>query len=150
MNHFQVDFDYRLRSWARLRQDVSGQALEKQCVEIDNWWQQAPLINHYLHWNDRETWPKPWELLAENTYCALAKALGMCYTLLLIGVDNGELAIATDNLGAEYYIVIVSSQDEAVKYILSYHPNTVLSNKLQDFTIKNAINFQTLKLRIRQ
>jgi hypothetical protein len=54
------------------------------------------------------------------------------------------------NLGAEYYVVIVSSQDEAVKYILSYHPNTVLSNKLQDFTIKNAINFQTLKLRIRQ
>jgi hypothetical protein len=148
MNHFQVDFDYRLRSWARLRQDIADEPLAVQCQEIDRWWQQAPLVNHYLHWHDQVTWPKPWELLAENTYCSLAKALGMCYTLLLIGVDNGELVIATDNLGAEYYIVTVSSLDDAVKYVMSYHPNTVLSNKLSDFTIKNALTFQTIKSRI--
>lgn len=148
MNHFQVDFDYRLRSWARLRQEIQDQSLETQCVAIDKWWQQAPLVNHYLHWNDKDNWPEPWELLSENTYCTLARALGMCYTLLLIGIDKGELVIATDNLGSEHYIVIVSSQDETVKYLLSYHPQTVLSNKLQEFTIKNAIPLHTLKSRI--
>ena len=148
MNHFQLDFDSRLRSWARLRQDLIDQDLQTICVEVDRWWQRAPLINHYLHYQDQDAWPAPWDLLDENVYCTLARALGICYTLILLGVSNGELAIATDQFGDEYFVVIVSSQDHGVKYILSYHPGTVLSNTLNDFRIKHATTFHNIRTKI--
>ena len=89
-----------------------------------------------LHILDTLSWPDPWELLVENTYCEVARALGICYTLLLLDENNVEIAEATDNTGNDVVIVLVDN----AKYILNYWPDTVVNNCLQDFKIVKHID----------
>jgi hypothetical protein len=144
MNVFQLNYDARLRSWYDLRADIEGTLIQNKVVEIDNWWQKAPLVNHYLHTQDSINWPGPWDLLVENTYCTVARALGMCYTLLLVDVDDVEMVEATDRMGEDLVLVLVDN----AKYVLNYWPETVLSNNLNDFTIKRQIDISNIKTKI--
>jgi len=144
MNVFQLNYDARLRSWYELRAEIDGTLTQNKAIEIDAWWQNAPLVNHYLHALDNQTWPGPWDLLVENTYCTLARAIGMCYTLLLVGVDDIELVEATDNAGEDVILVLVDN----AKYVLNYWPDTAISNTLNDFTIKRKIDISNLRKKI--
>lgn len=78
------DFDKRLVSWTNLRSTVHSQQLPQCLKNINRWWLAAPWVPYYLHWDDTDTWPDPWQLLAENTFCDVARALGMLYTVALI------------------------------------------------------------------
>lgn len=140
MNIFQIDYETRLQSWYELKQSVKELPILEKCIKIDNWWQKAPLINRHLHILDTEHWPTPWELLAENIYCEVARALGMCYTLYMTNVSNIELVEASDNLGNDVILVLVDN----AKYILNYWPNTVVNNCLHNFSVKRTINIQHL------
>jgi hypothetical protein len=144
MNVFQLNYEARLRSWYDLRAEIDGTLIQNMCVEVDNWWQKAPLVNHHLHILDTENWPGPWDLLVENTYCTVARALGICYTLFLSGVNDIEMVEATDSVGEDVVLVLVDN----AKYILNYWPETVLSNNLTDFTIKRSIDISNLKTKI--
>jgi hypothetical protein len=144
INVFQLNFDTRLQNWFELRKELENLDLATKCVEIDKWWQYAPLVNHYLHYDFIDQWPGPWELLVENMYCTIARALGMCYTLLLIDVDNIEMVEATDQNNEDVVLVLVDS----AKYILNYWPDTVLNNHLQDFKVKKHININKIKQKI--
>ena len=144
MNVFQLNYDARLKSWYELRAQIEGTLIQNKCVEIDEWWQKAPLINHHLHPQDINTWPGPWDLLVENTYCTVARALGMCYTLLLIGITNIELVLAKNNIGEDVVLVLVDN----AKYILNYWPNTVISNSLAEFTIIQKLDITTITEKI--
>ena len=141
MNVFQLHYDTRLKSWYDLRADIKDLDTKTKCVEVDKWWQKAPLVNHHLHLQDSMTWPGPWELLSENTYCTVARALGMCYTLLLIGIDDIQLVEATDIQGEDTVLVLVDS----AKYVLNYWPDTVLNNCSTDFTIKRKLDTNKLQ-----
>ena len=140
INVFQQNYDTRLRSWYELRTKIESLDIQTKCVEIDRWWQDAPLVNHHLHILDSNTWPGPWDLLVENTYCTVARAVGMCYTLLLAGEKDIELVEATDKTGDDVVLVLVNN----AKYILSYHPETVLSNTLSEFTVKRTVSINHL------
>jgi len=144
MNVFQLNYEARLSDWYDLRVRLEDSSLEEKCVEIDKWWQKAPLISHHLHILDSENWPDPWQLLVENTYCEVARALGMCYTLLLLGITDIELAEATDRMGDDVVIVLVDN----AKYVMNYYPNTVLSNTLEDFNVKRTVSLDNIKNRI--
>lgn len=144
MNVFQLNYEARLSDWYDLRVRLEDSSLEEKCVEIDKWWQKAPLVNHHLHILDSENWPDPWQLLVENTYDTVARALGICYTLLLLDITDVEIAEATDNMGDDVVIVLVDN----AKYLLNYHPNTVLSNTLNDFNIKRKVSIDNIKTRI--
>jgi hypothetical protein len=144
MNVFQLKYETRLQNWYDLKVKISDIDIQTKCTEIDNWWQKAPLVNHHLHILDISSWPGPWDLLVENTYCTVARALGMCYTLLLTGVDDIELVEATDNNGEDVVLVLVDN----AKYILNYWPNTVISNSQADFSIKRHIDISQLKLKL--
>ena len=144
INVFQQNYDTRLRSWYELRKQIESQNIQTKCVEIDNWWQQAPLVNHHLHILDNNTWPGPWDLLVENTYCTVARAVGMCYTLLLTGEKNIELVEATDKTGDDVVLVLVDS----AKYVLNYWPDTVLSNTLTDFTIRRHVDVSHIQSKL--
>jgi hypothetical protein len=82
--------------------------------------------------------------LVENTYCTVARALGMCYTLLLVDETDIEMVEATDNNSEDVVLVLVDN----AKYILNYHPGTVLSNTLNDFTIKRHVDISELKTKL--
>lgn len=133
MNVFQLNFDTRLQAWYQLRTKIDNLDTLSKCIEIDSWWQKAPLVNHYLHTQELTQWPNPWELLVDNTYCTVARALGMCYTLLLTGITDIVMVEATDS-GCEDLVLVIADG-----IVLNYWPNTVEANKLQDFTIKRTI-----------
>jgi hypothetical protein len=145
MNVFQSTYEHRLRDWKQLRSKIKTLSIEQQCIEIDKWWQAAPFVKHHLSWSDSNNWSDPWTLLSENTYCSLTKAVGMCYTLLLTEVDSIELVVAKDSLCEEHYLVLVDKS----KYILNYHPNTVISNVLTSFEIISSKSLESIKSKIK-
>lgn len=136
MNIFQNNYEIILKSWYDLRKSVINSDIETKCIKIDAYWQTTPLVNHYLHPDNILEWPDPWELIHENTYCLYARGLGMIYTLLLLGVTDVDFVEAKDDNSTEVVLVLVDS----AKYILNYWPNTVVNNKLKDFTVTKRIN----------
>ena len=138
INVFQLPYTERFKVWYEFRKEIEELDLKEKCVRIDKWWQHAPLVNHHLHTSDLDNWPGPWELLAENIYCNIARGLGMCYTLKFCEITNFNLVEAKDNQGEELVLVLVDDG----KYILNYWPDSVLSNNLKDFTITKKVNIE--------
>ena len=144
INVFQLKFEARLRSWHDLRKSLETADIKTKCLEIDKWWQSAPLVNHHLHPFEVSNWPNPWDLINDNTYCNIARGLGMIYTLLLTGVTDVDFVIATDDNSEEFVLVLVDN----AKYVLNYWPNTVLSNNLKDFKVVSKLNIEQIKQQI--
>lgn len=141
MNMFLTHtFDQRLRSWYELRNSIQDSDLEKICIEIDKFWQQTPLVNHYLHPDDIAEWPNPWELLYDNNYCYYARALGMIYTLILLGIKDVDLCTARDYNNIDVVLVTV----DRAKYIMNYWPNSVVNTTFTEFTHVKKINIEPL------
>ena len=143
-NVFQLNYEARLKSWYDLRKSLEDSDIKTICTEIDNWWQKAPLVNHYLHPNDIDNWPGPWDLLVENNYCQIARGLGMVYTLQLVGIKDIDFCLAVDDNNEECALVMVDS----AKYICNYYPNTVISNSLNDFTVASHIDMTKINKKI--
>ena len=144
INVFQLNYEARLKSWYDLRKSLENSDIETACLEIDKWWQYAPLLNHHLHPDDVDNWPGPWELLVENNYCQLSRGLGMVYTLQLVGIKSIDFSLAIDDNSEECALVMVDN----AKYILNYYPNTVISNSLQDFKLGNPVNMDKINKKI--
>lgn len=136
MNIFQSSYEARLQEWFQLRESVSKLTLKEQCVIIDKWWQRSPMVNHYLHPHDIDNWPNPWELLSENTYCEIARALGICYTLLLIGINDIQMVLAKNDNNEDVVLVLVDN----AKYIMNYWPDSVISITLNDFNVVEKLD----------
>lgn len=118
--------------------------METICMKVDKFWQECPLVNHYLHPADIVDWPTPWELLSDNNYCLYARALGMAYTLLLLGIENIDFVDAIDDNSENVCLVLVDN----AKYILNYHPNMVVNMKLSDFSDIRYLDLTTLYKKI--
>lgn len=146
MNIFQLSYEHRLKYWHELRTQLESHDTKTKCIDIDNFWQSCPIVNHYLHTDFMHEWPDPWELIVENNYCPYARALGMIYTLLLLGITDIDLVDAIDNNSEEVVLVLVDN----AKYILNYWPNTVVNNCLQDFKIKKRHNLTPIIKKIGQ
>jgi hypothetical protein len=141
VNIFQTTYETRLRSWYDLRKTLESADIQTKCVEIDRFWQSAPLVSHHLHPNDIDSWPGPWDLIADNTYCEIARGLGMIYTLLSLGVTDIDFCLAINDNSEEVSLVLVDN----AKYVMNYWPDTVLNNKSTDFNIKEQIDIDKIK-----
>ena len=143
-NVFQLNYEARLKSWYDLRKSLEDKDIKTSCLAIDNWWQKAPLVNHYLHPNDIDNWPGPWDLLVENNYCQIARGLGMVYTLQLVGIKDIDFCLAIDDNSEQCALVMVDN----AKYILNYYPDTVISNSLNDFKVTGHIDVTKINIKI--
>ena len=144
LNVFLLDYYTRLREWFKLKETLVGQDLSTICIEVDRFWQRAPINMHYLHPDDIEDWPNPWELINYNNYCYYARALGMVYTLLLLGVKELDFVEALDDNKEHAVLVLVDN----AKYVLNYWPESVLNINLSSFTVVKHINISSLKKKI--
>ena len=131
INVFQLEYETRLKSWYELRQSLENKDIATKCLEIDKWWQYAPLVNYYLHPDDIDNWPGPWELLNDNNYCQIARGLGMVYTLLLVGIKEVDFSLAKDDNNEDFALVMVDN----AKYVLNYYPDSVLNSNSTQFKI---------------
>ncbi len=144
INVFQLNYDSRLKSWYELRKSIENKDVATKCVEIDRWWQHAPMVSHYLHPKDKQEWPGPWDLLVDNQYCYIARGLGMIYTLLLSGIEDIDFSIAIDDNNEEVAIVIV----DRAKYVMNYWPDSVLNINLQEFKVVQTIDIADIKTKL--
>lgn len=120
-------FEQRLVAWNQLRSQCTSVDCEHMMALVNNWWFEAPWRPYHLHWDDRNQWPDPWQLLDDNIFCSLARGLGMLYTLAMIDhpeIHDAELVdTGTDNL------VLVNQK----KYILNWQRGKVLNINLPSF-----------------
>jgi len=134
-----VDFASRLESWNQLRDHCQTLPIESALRAINSWWFDVPWRPYYLHWDDQLIWPDPWQLLSDNHYCDLARALGILYTITLL--DRADLGDAT--------LVLTDSGDNLVlvaksKYILNWDRDTIV-NTIQATNIKKQLTQSTVK-----
>jgi hypothetical protein len=132
-------FADRLETWSILRDSVSTHNVELALKEINSWWFNVPWRPYYLHWDDQPNWPDPWQLLSDNHYCDVARALGILYTITLL--DRADLSDAT--------LILTNSGDNLVlvsksKYILNCNKDTIV-NTNQEITIKKQLTLSTVK-----
>ena len=128
-NFWMLRVSDRLSQWKDFRHKLSGLPLDKAVVEVNAMWSTAPFVTFYLPHDNTETWPDPWELLAENYYCDVAKALGILYTIYFSShkTTNLELHI--------YYDYQTKTRSNVVwidggKYILNYWPHEIVNTEL--------------------
>ena len=119
-----VNFADRLTAWADLRSRCQSLDLESALTTVNQWWFDSPWQPYYLHWDDQPKWPDPWQLLSDNVYCDLAKALGILYTISLLDradMADAELVLAEDGSN----LVLVAKE----KYILNWNKDLIVNNK---------------------
>ena len=132
------DFTDRLESWAALRSEVQLMSLDQALQTISNWWYQSPWTGYYLHWDDRDNWPDPWQLLSENIYCDLARGLGILYTITLVDhadLISAELVLTNDDRN----LVLVNKEKYTLNWGAEVIVNTPLSQKVKHKFIKPSI-----------
>ena len=119
-----TDFSDRLEAWAILRTEAQSLSLVEALQKINDWWFNSPWKSYYLHWDDQLLWPDPWQLLSDNVYCDLAKALGILYTISLLDradMADAELVLTDDGSN----LVLVAKR----KYILNWNKDSIVNNK---------------------
>ena len=134
-----VTFAGQLESWYSMRQQCHALSVEPAVEIINSWWLQTPWQPYYLHWDDRVTWPDPWQLLNDNVYCDLARGLGILYTISLL--DRADLADATMVLTEDGYNLVLVNKS---KYILNWNPDTIV-NTNQEIRIKRQMSQHQIK-----
>ena len=120
----------RLRSWHNFRRDLDKQSLEQALQDVQHLWSYAPYVAHYLTTDQLASWPNPWELMYENYYCDLAKALGIVYTMYLTGHrPEMEIRIYSDPSTKEQYNLVFVEQG---KYVLNLIHDEVVNKEQID------------------
>ena len=132
-------FSERLRSWNDLRTRCQSNTAEHALIDINKWWFQTPWIPYHLHWDDQSLWPDPWQLLSDNVYCDLARALGILYTISML--DRADMADAELILTKEGDNLVQVGQG---KYILNWSPDSVV-NTFQEVKIVRQLKQQQIK-----
>jgi hypothetical protein len=132
-------FAGRLESWYSMRQRCQALPVESALLTINSWWFATPWQPYYLHWDDLATWPDPWQLLNDNVYCDLARALGILYTISLL--DRADLTDADLVLSQDGHNLVVVSKS---KYILNWNPDTVV-NTNQEIKISRQLSQRQIK-----
>ena len=131
-------FEDRLQDWYDLRFCCANQPLDTCLADINRWWFAAPWRPYYLHWDDHRTWPGPWDLLADNVYCDLARAAGIVYTIMLLDrTDIGVVEISDTDRGN---LVLI----DRGKYILNWEPSEVLNISSTNIAVNKSLDSSKL------
>lgn len=133
------DYQDRLDQWVSLRDQCKVSTLSVALKQINQWWKFSPWRPYYLHWDDNIIWPNPWDLLADNVFCDLARSLGIMYTVLLIDrKDIEEASLLETNKGN---LVRINNG----KYILNWNDDSLLNIPSDQIVIKKTLDSSTIR-----
>jgi hypothetical protein len=136
----------RLRYWHDFRKKISKLEKDDAIKETHHLWCYAPYVTNYLTTDQIDTWPDPWELISDNYYCDLAKALAMSYTLYLTDhVIEGTIQIYEDKISKDQYNLVFI---DGGKYVLNYLHDEIINKKQisNEIALKKTITVQDLNL----
>lgn len=101
-------------------------------MTINDWWFSLPWCPYRLHWDDWREWPDPWQLLEENHFCDLARALGMLYTIHLSRIASTVVIAQT----SDQHLVLVDDG----KYVLNWRQGQLLNISSQQIHIIKTLS----------
>jgi hypothetical protein len=132
-----ITFESRLDSWTQLRTRARNLPVESALEAINSWWFTSPWTGYHLHWDDREDWPDPWQLLDDNIFCEVARGLGILYTITLLeraDIESAELVLTQSG----HNLVLVDKS----KYILNWDKSTIVNINPEVKIVKNLTQLQ--------
>ena len=132
-----VTFESRLDSWTQLRTRANSLPVDQALDAINAWWFSSPWTGYHLHWDDREDWPDPWQLLDDNMFCEVARGLGILYTITLldrVDIDSAELVLTKTG----HNLVLVDKS----KYILNWDKSSIVNINPEAKIVKKLTQLQ--------
>ena len=139
----------RLVHWRVFRLAIGGMSLENAIQATAEFWQDCPYCPYYLDPSDPDSWPSAWELISENYYCDIAKALGMLYTIAYSAHGHGlPMEIHTYNdpeTGYEYNLSVFQNG----KYVINLLDGQIVNieSVKEKFKFKRCYDSTVLKLK---
>lgn len=145
---FKLSTSDRLGRWKYFRSSLGSMLLPEAFEQTVIFWQDCPFIPFYLVPEDNTNWPDPWQLIIENYYCDLAKALGMLYTIHLSRPEQNlepEIRVYYDSKKRFYYHIAYFAQG---KYVLNLVEGKVVNKEQinQELKLKYCYTAENLKL----
>jgi hypothetical protein len=91
-----------------------------------------------------EQWPDPWDLLADNYFCSLAKALGIVYTIHMLSRPDITCTELATNADSADNLVLVNKG----KYILNWEAERLLNITSPEINITRSVDSQAITKKI--
>jgi hypothetical protein len=135
-------FAERLASWTELRQQAALADPKSVLTSINSWWFRTPWRAYHLHWDDRPTWPDPWQLLSDDLYCPLARGLGILYTITLLDREDLQDAMLVE-VGGDNLVLI-----DKEKYILNWASDTIVNTSPRVLNSRHSVTQEQIKQQI--
>lgn len=136
-------FEQRLTAWNKLRDSVQASPKETCLQDINTWWFASPWSAYHLHWDDRDTWPDPWQLLEDNVFCSVARSLGIMYTIVMLERPDLQDAVMTDT-GSDNLVLV-----DQGKYILNWDKESIVNINSSKSKQRRILTLQDLKKQVR-
>lgn len=105
LEHWFLDKQGKLAAWRDWRNELKEMSADSAYTEAALWWKFVPLVNKAVDPWRSETWPDPWELIGEGSFCPNAQGLGIFYSLVLAGFDC-ELMLAVVEDKARLMVIL--------------------------------------------
>ena len=145
---WKLDVSERMAHWRAFRLTLGNLNLEDAIQATADFWQNCPHKPYYLDPTDPDNWPSAWELITENYYCDIAKALGMLYTIAYSAHGNNlpmKMCVYYDSeTGYEYNLAIFLEG----KYIINLLDGQVVNNNSIDEKFKLKYCYDSAKLKL--
>lgn len=138
----------RIGHWRTFRKSLDELSLPQAIDAVAEYWQSCPTMPFYLEPTLPDSWPDPWQLISENYYCDLAKALGMLYTLCLTKHGpglNAQICVYYDpETKYTYHLAIFDSG----KYVINLVDGAAVNIESikKDLVLKHQFESSKLKL----
>ena len=139
-----ADPQSRILDWFKFRQSLDIMSEYEAVCATNKLYHTAPISNRYYHFDFPEEWPDPWELIVENHYDDIARALGMLYTLRYSRHElPGELRCYVDKTGSKEYNLAWLCEG---KYVLNYDLGVVVNTniELKELNLKARVTLEEL------
>jgi hypothetical protein len=137
----------RLTDWKKFRNAIIDFSEMEKFDAVVKYFSQAPLKNIAYDIEDIENIPTPWEMIHDGEWCRNSIAIGMEFTLRLVGIEASrlQLKMILDPTISDMMLTVVVDE----KYILNYDWGNVFDKKLsKDARIIKKIVFKKDKYKV--
>lgn len=122
LEHWFLDRQEKLLAWRAWRNTLTAMDNDDMLNEVALWWKFVPMVNKIINPLRSDTWPDPWRLIADGSFCPNAQGLGIFYTLTLINKTCKLLQAMVE--GKIKLLVLVNDSK-----LLNYHDGEVIDIK---------------------
>lgn len=127
----------RIRHWRDFRLTLTNdESDEDQILRVMRYWQQFPLVEHFLDIDRPKKWSTSWELIMGGDFCQSSLAYLMEQTLLMAfdhwDKDRLQLMFIDDKSKSKQLMILVIDN----KYVVNYSYDEIIDF---DFILKHCI-----------